>query len=106
MTLTIPDAPSVPVVTAGDGQVSLTWSDPANTGGAAVLGYVLTPYINLTAQTPLNLVAGTQPYTITITQDGAQVDLLNDTTYTFTVTVLTSVGLGIESAHSAPVTPT
>jgi len=106
MSLTVPGAPAPPSVSAGDGQVSLTWFAPLDTGGAAVLGYVLTPYINITAQTPLNLGAGTQPFSITITTDGADIPLVNETTYTFTVTAITSVGLGIESSHSDPVTPT
>lgn len=106
MTLSTPNAPSVPVVTAGDGAVTLTWTDPVDTGGQAIIGYVLTPYVNATAQPSLDFESGAQPFTVTITEDGQGSDLKNDTTYTFTVTALTSVGLGIESEHSTPVTPT
>ena len=39
--ITPPDTPEAPIVTAGDGQVTLSWSPPTDTGGLPILGYLV-----------------------------------------------------------------
>ena len=48
---TAPGAPTIGTATAATASASLTWTAPASNGGWAITGYVVTPYINGTAQT-------------------------------------------------------
>ena len=88
-----PDAPSNVVATAGDTQVSVAFSPPANTGGGAVLGYVVTP----------------TPFDVPVVNGAASPIVVNGLTngvaYTFTVEAVTAAGTSPPSAPSAPVTP-
>lgn len=93
----LPSAPQIGSVTAGDGKVTVGWAAPTSDGGAAITGYVVTPYIagvGQPAQT-FNSTATTQDVT----------GLTNGTTYTFKVAAVNSVGTGPQSAESAAVTP-
>ncbi len=106
MSLVIPSTPLAPLATAGDGLVTIEWSPGVLNPNAhrAVVGYILTPYIGIEAQAPLDFAADvTMP--ITLTQDGNGVDLVNGTTYTFRVAAISSVGLGLASPASVAVTP-
>ena len=86
---TAPAAPSV-TATAGDGQVTVSWTVSDN-GGAAVTQY----QIQMNSETPITLDAATTSYTFT--------GLTNDTEYTFQVKAINSVGAG--DAGSAKATP-
>ena len=86
---TKPAAPSV-TATAGDGQVTVSWTVPDN-GGAAVTQY----QVWVDSETPITLDAATTSYTFT--------GLDNDTEYTFQVKAINSVGAG--DAGSAKATP-
>jgi len=92
-----PGAPTDVRGTAGDGQVRLTWSAPADTGGTPVTSYTITPYAGGVAQ----------PAVTTPTADTARTmtGLANGTPYTFTVAATNAQGTGPASAGSAPVTP-
>jgi hypothetical protein len=95
----LPVAPTGVTATGGNGTASVTWTAPTTTGGIPLTGYVVTPFIGGTAQTPVT-VTGTPPATST-TITG----LTNGTAYTFTVAAANAVGQGAASTASAPVTP-
>jgi hypothetical protein len=96
---TVPDAPTVGAVTAGNASATVTWTGPAANGGSAVTGYRVDAYAG-TATTPARTV------TAGATASSVVVDLLtNGTSYTFTVTATNAVGSGTPSARSTAVTP-
>ena len=92
---TVPGAPTVVSVDARDGRVTVSWSAPAGTGGAAITGYTVTA-------APGGATATTDGTTHTADVTG----LVNGTAYTFTVTATNSVGTGPASGASAAATPT
>jgi titin len=99
-TVTAPNVPGVPTgvtASAGNGLASVTWTAPGSTGGSAITGYVVTPYLNgTTAQTAQTFVstATTEPVT----------GLTNGSAYTFKVAAINGVGTGSQSTASASVT--
>ncbi len=95
--LTVPGAPTEVSATAATGQAQVNWSAPTNTGGTALTGYTITPYLGSTAQTPLQVGA---PTTSAIVKG-----LSNGTAYTFTVAAINSIGEGHPSTGSSPLTP-
>jgi HD-GYP domain-containing protein (c-di-GMP phosphodiesterase class II)/predicted phage tail protein len=94
---TVPTAPSGVTGTAGDGQVSLSWTAPASDGGAAVTGYIVTSYFNGVAQNATDFSSAATTETVDY--------LLDDHAYTFTVVALNSAGSSPASAPSAALTP-
>jgi hypothetical protein len=79
-----PGAPSLTGATASDGSVALTWTAPADDGGAAISGYLAT--------------ASPSGATCTSTGLGCTIaGLTNGTTYTFAVQARNVVGLGPRS---------
>ena len=94
---TVPDAPTIGGVVAGDGEVSVSWTAPGSDGGSPVTGYVVTPYIASVAQAAVPFASTATTQVIT--------GLVNGTTYTFTVAATNAVGTGAASAESAPATP-
>lgn len=93
-----PDPPTDVTAYPGDGSATITWSAPLQDGGSPVIGYVVTPYAN---GTPGPSIRFNQPNTTE-----AVINLANGSSYTFTVTAITSVGIGLPSAQSNAVTPT
>jgi hypothetical protein len=94
----VPGAPTIGTAKAGNASATLTWTAPSSNRGSAIIGYVVTPYIGITAQT-------TQTFTSTATTETAT-GLTNRTAYTFRVAAFNTVGTGTNSAASNSVTPT
>jgi fibronectin type 3 domain-containing protein len=89
---TPPTVPAVPILdpaTAGDGQVSLTWTAPFDDGGADISDYVLYRSELPGAESPLVNSGGALNYTDTTA--------INGTTYYYTVAAVNSVGTGPQS---------
>jgi hypothetical protein len=72
------------------------WTEPNSDGGSAITGYVITPYVGATAQTPVQVSGSTTSTVVT--------GLANGTAYTFRVTATNAVG-STQSAASGAVTP-
>jgi Tol biopolymer transport system component len=92
----VPGAPTGVSATAGDRSATVSWSPPASNGGSPITGYVITPYIGTTAQTPI---------TVSNVTSTPVSGLTNGTTYTFRVAARNAIGTGPESTASNPVTP-
>jgi hypothetical protein len=88
---TTPGAPTNVTGVGGLDQVALTWTAPADDGGSAITGYIVTPYFLGVAQTPTTYSSPATSETVT--------DLLG-TLYTFTVTAVNGVGTGPASDPS------
>ena len=93
----LPSAPLSVNGVAGDGQVVLSWTPPAQDGGDPVTAYSVTPYIGFNAQPVTTFTSSATTETITGLTDG--------TAYTFEVTATTDAGTGPASSDSAPITP-
>ncbi|MDP1805502.1 MAG: fibronectin type III domain-containing protein, partial [Acidimicrobiales bacterium] len=93
---TVPEPPTGVTAEPGEGTVSLTWTAPASDGGQAVTGYVVTPYVGATAQPAQAFNSPATSQTVTG---------LLESTYTFKVAAVNSVGTGPQSAASSAVTP-
>ncbi len=81
-------------VTAGDGQVVVSWTAPVANGGSAITSYAVTA-----APGGATCTATAPAVTCTVT------GLTNGTAYTFTVTATNALGTSPASAASAAVTP-
>lgn len=90
--LRAPNAPTSVTGTAGDQQVSVAFTAPANIGGSAISSYVA-----LSNPGNFSATGGSSPVTVT--------GLTNGTAYTFQVTALNSYGPSPISSASASVTP-
>lgn len=90
-----PDAPTIGTASAGDGQVSVTFTAPGNNGGSAITTYTATA----SPGGAFGSCAG--PAACTATVSG----LSNGTAYTFTVTATNAVGSSVASGASNSATP-
>jgi titin len=90
-----PTAPSLVAATPGNAQAVVSWSPPAFNNAAAVSGYVVTPYVGLSARAPRSFASALT----TVVVSG----LTNGTTYTFAVKAVNGFGAGPQSLRSAPV---
>jgi len=98
--VTVPDTPTNLVVTAGNGQVSLSWSAPSDDGGSSITDYKIEYNDGNGWQT---FADGTSPDT-TATVTG----LTNGISYDFRVSAINSAGTGPASqiATATPATTT
>jgi predicted RNA-binding protein with TRAM domain len=96
---TVPDAPLIGTATAGNGAAMVTFTPPANDGGADITSYTVTAVDSTTPANGGETASGT---TSPITVPG----LTNGDSYTFTVTATNSAGTGAPSAASNAVIPT
>ena len=89
---TVPNAPNIGTVTAGNGQASVSFTAPVSNGGSVITGYTVT-------STPGNIaVSGTtSPFIVT--------GLTNGTSYTFKVVATNVAGNSTASSNSSSVTP-
>lgn len=94
---TAPGAPTIGTATAGNASATLTWTAPANNGGAAITGYSVRAFAG-------TVLARTQAVTGNV---GSAVitGLTNGTAYTFDVAAINTAGTGATSARSAAATP-
>ena len=89
---TVPGAPTALLGTVGDGQVAVSWTASASTGGSPITGYLAT-------SAPGGFTCATAgPTTCTVT------GLTNGSAYTFDVVAINAVGSGA-AATSAAFTP-
>lgn len=96
---TVPGIPTIQSVASGNASVNLAFTAPTNTGGSAITGYVVTPYISGVAQTTQTFTNATSPITVT--------NLTNGTAYTFKLQAQNRKGLSDlnQAAFSSAVTP-
>ena len=102
-TTTAPGAPTGLTADAGDTTVTLAWTAPSATGGAAITGY------EVRRSTTAGTYDDTNPWTA-ISDSAAAIEyivtgLTNDTAYFFQVRAVNSVGEG-EASNEATATPT
>lgn len=96
---TTASTPSTPTATAGNGQVSLSWSAPSSNGGATITDYSIQYSAN--AGSTWTSFAHTPSASTAATVTG----LTNGTTYTFRVAAINSAGVGTYSSTTSA-TPT
>ncbi len=92
---TAPGAPTIGTVTAGNGQVTVSFTAPVNNGGSAITGYTVT-------SNPGGITAGGNGFT---TSPITVIGLTNGTPYTFTVTASNAIGTSSASSASGSATP-
>ena len=99
-TPTAPTAPTIGTPIAGDGQVTVNWTAPSSTGGAAITGYRIEQSTD-----------GGVTWSVAVATTGSTATsqvvtgLINGTAYQFRVAAINSVGTGANSAASISVTP-
>jgi hypothetical protein len=92
----LPAAPTNVVASANPGSAKVTWNPPADDGGAAITGYVVTPYKAGVTQ-PARAFASTKLFQ-RIT------GLTNNAQYTFTVAAANANGIGLSSVPMTAIT--
>jgi Fibronectin type III domain len=102
-----PGAPTGLNATAGDAQVTLSWTPPASDGGASIIGYYIyeatTPNSDFSTVVPNSDITG---YTATATAGSATVTaLVNGTTYYFWVTAVNDFNTQGPMSGQASATP-
>ena len=93
-----PSTPSAPTATRGDGQVSLSWTAPAN-GGATITDYEIDYSSNSGSSWDVFSDGTSSATSATVT------GLTNGTAYVFRIRAVNSVGTSSSSSASTSVTP-
>ena len=93
----VPGAPTIGSASAGNAQATVPWTAPAANGGAAITGYVLTPYVGFFPLPSTTFASTATTQTVT--------GLTNGTTYRFKVAAINSTGTGAGSATSNAIVP-
>lgn len=94
--LKTPNAPTIGTATAGNAQVSITFTAPADVGGGAITGYIAVAKDSSSGAVFTNT-GSSSPIVVT--------GLTNGNTYTVTVAATNAFGTGPASAASNSVTP-
>ena len=94
-----PDAPTSVSGTAGNAQVSLTWTAPTYNNGAAISDYTIQYSSNSGSSWTTFSHSASTSTSITVT------GLTNSTAYIFRVAAVNSVGTGSYSSNSSSITP-
>ena len=97
-TFDVPSAPTGVSATGGNGQATVSWTAPTTHGGSVLTGFIVTPFVGVTAGTPATV---TDP----LATQAVIMGLVNGTTYTFTVVATNAVGSSVASSPSANTTP-
>ncbi len=99
---TVPGVPTGLGATAGDTQVSLSWTAPASNGGSAITDYLVEYKLNSSGTWSIFTDGTSTSTTATVT------GLTNDLLYNFRVSATNSVGTGDPSstANATPTEPT
>lgn len=96
--ITAPDAPTIGTASAGNGTISVTFTPPANNGGAAITSYTVSIYKASDNSFIRSLSGSSSPVVIT--------GLTNGVAIYVKVAATNSVNTGAQSAASNTVTPT
>jgi hypothetical protein len=93
-----PTAPSgLTIVSVGAGSVTLRWTPPLSTNGAAIIGYVVHPFVGLQPQPAIGLSSTATTQTVTGLTPGV--------IYRFRVAAKNSRGVGVDSDITTAATP-
>jgi hypothetical protein len=93
--VTVPGAPTLGAVTAGNASATVSWAAPASNGGSAITRYDVRVFAGTTLSKTVSALAS--PTLVP--------GLTNGRAYTFDVAARNATGVGAVSARSAPVIP-
>ena len=91
-----PDPPTAVTVVGGRRQATVSWVTPVRENGATLTGYAVSQYLNGFIDNTIVFPSTATSETVTGLTDGRA--------YTFSVASINSYGIGLDSAHTAPVT--